>query len=172
MLLICPHSLLGIYILSGIIRCSKLILFFPCARPGIRIFSKKIWYLLVKNGNYRPFGMLLLTYHCILGGVVETLVSRWIGPLRIWKGCSCLDLMNDNQINCNSFQNLTLRRNFKTRTSQVNLKEDPSKSAEYSRKSMFLLSCFNKGRGSSRAMKLKMLPWDTSHRQNTKLLTR
>jgi len=70
--------------------------------------------------------------------------------------------MNENQINYNSFlaQNLTLRRNCKTRTVQINLKEDPSKSAEYSRKYkyIFLLTCFNKGRGSSRAMKLKMLP--------------
>ena len=42
-LLICPPNFLSI--LSDIIGYSKLTLYFPCPRWGIRIFSRKIWYL-------------------------------------------------------------------------------------------------------------------------------
>lgn len=52
-LLTCPYSFYGIYILPSTIRCSKLILYFPFPRPRIGI-CKKICYLSVKNDNWRP----------------------------------------------------------------------------------------------------------------------
>lgn len=46
--LILEHSLL-----SGT-RSLQLTLYFPCLSPGIRLFSKKPWFLLVGNGSEKP----------------------------------------------------------------------------------------------------------------------
>lgn len=47
--LTCPCYYWNIFLLSGSARDSKLILYFSCHNPEINHFSRKPWFLLVKN---------------------------------------------------------------------------------------------------------------------------
>ena len=48
-LLMCSHYSLSTFLLSGITKCSRLTLYFPCAKPGISHSSKEPWLLSVRR---------------------------------------------------------------------------------------------------------------------------
>ena len=78
--LLCPYDktplfyFLSICLLSGTIRCSRLILYFPCPCPKIGHFSKEPWFHLLENdirNQYLGAGYA----HCYWGVIVSKPLS-------------------------------------------------------------------------------------------------
>lgn len=67
----CPHLVLNTSLLSGVTRCSRLILYFSCPNPGVNHFSSDCWgfFLMVSRrqdlGARLPFWNFMYPSICL-----------------------------------------------------------------------------------------------------------